>query len=107
MTSLDNSLAFLNDEKARLQKEIDDHLRRHPKLKEKRDLLQSIPGIGDKLSIQFLALLSSKNFSSAPQVAAFLGLNPVEHQSGTSVFKRPKLSKAGDPQEDEAFEGPS
>lgn len=96
MTSLDNSLAFLNEQKARLGKEIDDHLSRHPKLKEERDLLLSIPGIGEKLAIQFLALFNSRKFSSAPQVAAFLGLIPVEHESGTSVFKRPKLSKAGD-----------
>jgi transposase len=96
MTSLDNSLAFLNAEKARLQKEINDHLDRHPKLKEERDLLLSIPGVGDKLAVQFLALFKSKNFSRAPEVAAFLGLAPVEHESGTSVFKRPRLSKAGD-----------
>ncbi len=96
MTSLDNSLSFLNEEKARLHKEIDDHLSRHPKLKEERDLLLSIPGVGEKLAIQFLALFNSKKFSSAPEVAAFLGLIPIEHESGTSVFKRPKLSKAGD-----------
>ncbi len=96
MTSLSNSLAFLNEEKVRLSKEINDHLNRHPKLKEERDLLQSIPGIGDKLALQFLALFNSKKFSCAPEVAAFLGLIPVEHESGTSVFRRPKLSKAGD-----------
>lgn len=96
ITSLDNSLTFLNEQKARLSKEIDDHLDRHPKLKEERDLLQSIPGVGDKLAIQFLALFNSKKFSRAPEVAAFLGLIPIEHESGTSVFRRPKRSKAGD-----------
>jgi transposase len=96
MISLDNSLAFLNEEKVRLQKEIEDHLDRHPKLKEERELLLSIPGVGDKLAVQFLALFNSKKFSRAPEAAAFLGLIPVEHESGTSVFKRPKLSKAGD-----------
>lgn len=96
MTSLDNSLTFLNEEKARLQKEIDDHLDQHPKLREEKQLFLSIPGVGEKLAMQFLALFNSKKFTSAPQVAAFLGLVPVEYESGTSVFKRPRLSKAGD-----------
>lgn len=96
MTSLDYSITFLNEQKGRLQKEIDDHLNKHPKLKEEKQLLLSIPGIGEKLAMQFLALFNSKNFVSAPQVAAFLGLIPVEYESGTSVFKRPRMSKAGD-----------
>jgi len=96
MTSLTNSLSFLEEQKARLQKEIDDHLDQHPKLKEERQLLLTIPGIGEKLSMLFLALFNNRNFVNAPQVAAFLGLIPVEHVSGISVFKRPRLSKAGD-----------
>jgi len=96
MTSLDNSLAFLEEQKSRLQKEIEDHLSRYPKLKEERDLLLTIPGVGDKLAVQFLALFESKQFTRAPEAAAFLGLIPVEHDSGTSVHKRPRLSKAGD-----------
>jgi len=96
MTSLDKSLTFLNEQKDRLQKEIDDHLDQHPKLKEEKELLLSVPGIGEKLAMLFLALFNSKKFVSAPQVAAFLGLIPVEYESGTSVFKRPRMSKAGD-----------
>lgn len=96
MASLNNSISFLEEEKTRLQKDIDEHLDRYPKLKEDRNLFLSIPGVGDKLAIQFTALFTSKQFSKASQAAAFLGLVPVEQESGTSVHKRPKLSKAGD-----------
>lgn len=96
MTSLDNSLTFLKEEKTRLLKEIESHLDRHPRLREERDLLLSIPGVGDKLAVELLALFASKNFKRAPQAVAFLGLAPVEKQSGTSVRTRPRLSKAGD-----------
>lgn len=96
LSSLDNSLSFLKEERNRLIKEIDTHLDQHPKLREERALLLSIPGIGDKLANQLLALFASKRFSRAPEAAAFLGLVPVEKQSGTSVHGRPKLSKAGD-----------
>jgi len=96
ITSLDNSIAFLNEQKDRLQKEIDDHLNKHPHLREKKDLLRSIPGIGDKLALKFLALFTSKSFCKAPQAAAFIGLIPVEYESGTTVYRRPRMSKAGD-----------
>lgn len=96
MTSLDKSLAFLDEQKAQLKKEIEGHLSRHPKLKEERDLLLTIPGVGDKLAVLFLALFESKKFSRAPEAAAFLGLIPVEFDSGSSVHKPPRLSKAGD-----------
>ncbi|MDW7774174.1 MAG: transposase, partial [Desulfobulbaceae bacterium] len=92
------SLAFLNEEKDRLLKEINTHFGNHPKLREKRDLLLSIPGVGDKLAAQLLALFASKDFSRAPEVAAFLGLVPVEKQSGTSVIGRPRMSKSGNSQ---------
>lgn len=49
MTSLDNSLTFLNEQKGSLQKEIDEHLEQ-AKLKEEKELLLSVPGVGEKLS---------------------------------------------------------
>ena len=32
------------------------------------------------------------------QINAFFGLNPISYQSGTSVHKKDKISKRGDPQ---------
>lgn len=94
--SLDNHLATLKQEIARLQQAIDDHINRHPELKADRTRLLSIPAVGDKTANRMLALLHSRKFRSADQVAAFLGLVPVEHQSGSSVQKRPRLAKNGD-----------
>jgi len=96
LTSLDNALAFLNKEKARLTRKINGHLDQHPHLREERDILATVPGIGEKLSLYFVSLFHLKTFCKASQAAAFLGLVPVEHHSGTSVSKRPRLSKAGD-----------
>lgn len=96
MVSLDNSLTFLNAQKDQLQKKIYDHLHRHANLKEIRDLLMTIPGVGDKLAIQFLVLFTCKKFTKASGFGAFLGLVPIEHESGTTIFRRPRLSKAGD-----------
>jgi transposase len=95
LVSLQTMLDVLAAEIARLHRQIDDHLDSHPELKDQRALLASVPGIGGKLSLWFLALFRVRNFASARQATAFLGLVPVECQSGSSVLKRPRLSKAG------------
>ena len=94
--SLDDHLAVLKEEIARLNRLIDDHIDRHPGLKADRERLLSIPAVGEKTANRMLAVLRSREFRNAGQAAAFLGVTPVEHQSGTSVNKRPHLSKNGD-----------
>ena len=44
-----------------------------------------------------LVILRSHHFDTAEQVAAFLGVVPIEKYSGTSVRGRPRLSKIGPP----------
>lgn len=98
LDSLQRSLAFLEDEYERLQNDINDPINRHPKLKQDRQLLESIPGIGPVLSMQMLALLhGGERFESAPQFASYLGLIPTQYQSGSSIHKKPHLSKLGPP----------
>jgi len=94
--SLDAHLAVLKKEIVRLQTAIDDHIDRHPSLKADQAYLLTIPAVGEKTANRMLAILHSRTFKCAEQVAAFLGLVPVEHQSGSSVLKRPHLSKNGD-----------
>ena len=93
--SLAESLAFLEQQLRKLQQDIDDHIDRHPQLKADRDLLLSIPGVGPQVSNHLLAVLHTHQFQSAEQLAAYLGLVPVERQSGTSVLGRPRLAKTG------------
>ena len=94
--SLQDMIDVLEAEITRLRRQLDDHIDAHPELKQQRTLLESIPGVGPKLSAWFLALFGAKRFASAKKAAAFLGLVPVEYDSGTSVHRRPRLSKAGD-----------
>lgn len=95
LDSLADSLAFLEQALAKLQQEIDDHLDGHPQLQADVALLTSIPAVGPKVAHQLLALLHARPFHCAEQLAAYLGLVPVERQSGTSVQARARLSKAG------------
>jgi transposase len=96
--SIETVYQQLNEEKARLETLIDEHIDQHPGLKQDRDLLESIPGVGPVISQHMVALLRSRPFEAAPQCAAFLGLVPVQHESGASVRGRVHLSKAGNAQ---------
>jgi len=94
--SIETVRSQLEAEKKRLESLIDDHIDNHPGLKHDRALLESIPGVGPVIAQQMVAIIRSRSFDQASQCAAFLGLIPVEHQSGTSVYSPPRLSKHGD-----------
>lgn len=93
--SLADSIGFLVKQLAELQQDIDRHIDRHPNLKDDMALLQSIPAVGPRVGGNLLSVMHSHDFGSAEQLAAYLGLVPVERQSGSSVLGRAKLSKAG------------
>lgn len=93
--SLADSITFLQAQLKRLQQDIDDHIDRHPALKEDLALLNSIPGVGPQVGRHLLSVLHRHDFDNAAQLAAYLGLLPVERQSGSSVLGRARLSKTG------------
>lgn len=95
LQSLAEAISFLENELQALQRAIDQHIDDDPDLKRIWDLLQSIPGVGQRVADHFTALLSGRDFTSAEQLAAYLGLVPTEWQSGSSIKGRPRMSKAG------------
>lgn len=94
--SLNSSISHLREDCERLKRAIEDHFDQHPGLKAQRELLQSIPSIGPVSGDLLLCLLLAHRFHSARQAAAFCGLIPKAHQSGTSVRKASRLTKQGD-----------
>lgn len=79
---------------AKLGQKIDDD----PGLKEQRELLDSIPGLGEKTIPVLLSYYGGPpRFTAAKAAAAFAGLDPRQHQSGTSVHSKPRMSKIGHP----------
>jgi transposase len=65
-------------------------------LRSKRDLLLSIGGVGATLAGVVLAELPSPDvMRSSAEVVAYAGLNPRQHQSGTSVDRATRISKIG------------
>lgn len=94
--SIERMIVRLQSELELLEHAIETHVQAHPELERDRRLLQSIRGIGPVLSALLLPILQPGRFDKAPQAAAYIGVVPIEYQSGTSVNGRPRLSKAGD-----------
>jgi transposase len=94
--SITATVAHLDGEIAAVKHQIARHIDQHPTLRTQRDLIVSIPGIGETTAALVLGeLLDVARFTSARQVAAFAGLVPRVRQSGTSVRHRGALAKLG------------
>jgi transposase len=106
--SLRRVLEFLHEERKNVQRQIRAHIKAHEQLARDAKLLQSIPGIGEKTAWDVLAELPDITlFDSAQSVAAYAGLAPREHRSGTSVRKQTRLSKQGNSRLRRAFYFPA
>jgi len=92
--SIEAVLANLDAQIAHVQSLIRQHLDQHPGLRAQRDLLTTIPGIGEATAAILIAELFDKRYTSARQAAAFAGLVPRLIESGT-LRGRSRLSKIG------------
>ncbi len=89
-------ISWLDAEIEKLEKEIDDHIDRHPGLKHDAELIGSIPGIGATTVARILGHIGDvRRFESAKAFAAFLGVTPKQRTSGTSVKGRTMISRTG------------
>ena len=92
--SIRDMILVIETEIVGLKQEIDDHIDRHPILKNNRQLLKSIKGIGDVMARELVYLFAAKDFKTAKQVAAYVGLIPKLKESGK--FKgHTAMSKTG------------
>jgi transposase len=98
IASIEAVITFLVEQIAQVHRQIREHIDQHPDLKEQKELLESIPGIGPTTASLLLAELGDwERFESSRAVAAFAGLCPRLHESGTSVRGRSTLCKMGNP----------
>lgn len=101
-------IAFLEAQITTIQERIADLIDRHPDLRRQRELLTSIPGIGDITAAHFMAEVPDiSRFHSAAQLAAYAGLTARRHQSGSSVHRPGRLSKVGNKRLRTAFYMPA
>jgi transposase len=75
---------------------IKEHLATHAELRANLELLTTIVGIGVVTAAKLLAEFADlETYETAKAAAADAGLTPAHFESGTTVRRRPRLSKVG------------
>ncbi len=71
-----------------LEVQIQDLIEKTPELKQKQDLLQSVPGVGPVLSATLVSQVPELGKCDRKEIAALAGLAPFNHDSGKKHGKR-------------------
>lgn len=88
-------VAVIGQKLATLDEEILRIIKADEQAKRKLEIARSVPGIGPKNVVVILAITGIfERISSARACAAYAGLVPYEFESGTSIRKRNRVSRA-------------
>lgn len=98
--SIDRMIATLEQELQQVEEAMDELLDQQADLKAEVRLLLTVAGIGCKTVLPILVFLYRWQVRTAGQgtakgLVAFAGLDAQEYRSGSSVYKRPTISKMG------------
>jgi len=81
-------IRWLESELDRADKDLDQSIRQSPIWQENQDLLKSVPGIGPVISRTLLAELPELGHLNRKQIAALVGIAPLNRDSGTLRGRR-------------------
>jgi len=81
-------ILWLEAELDRAEKDLDQSIRQSPIWQENQDLLRSVPGIGPVISRTLLAELPELGKLNRQQIAALVGIAPLNRDSGTFKGRR-------------------
>jgi len=85
---INTHIRWLEAELGRADKDLDQSIRQSPIWKENEDLLRSVPGIGPVISRTLLAELPELGQLNRKQIAALVGIAPLNRDSGTLRGRR-------------------
>lgn len=96
LKSLKKRIKAQEKEIAELRRRINALIRSQPMLRKQKELLLSIPGIGETTCHILIAELPEIDlFESARQLAAWVGVTPRHYKSGTSGSTKTPITKVG------------
>jgi transposase len=85
---IESHIAWLDAALDQLNRELDQALRESPLWREREDLLRSVPGVGPILALTLLADLPELGTLTHKQLAALVGVAPLNRDSGSMRGKR-------------------
>jgi hypothetical protein len=87
---------YLNKEIKKVRDQIADLIDQNPSLRQKKELLVSIPATGKAtIAVILVELDNLEKFNYVRELVAFIGLAPKETLSGSSIKGKPRLCKVG------------
>lgn len=93
--SIEATLTHLDREIERVDHEVEQLFKEYPPLRRQRDLLTSIPGIGETTAARILGEMPNiAEFRNVKAVAAYAGLSPRHYESG-SIRRPRRIAKTG------------
>lgn len=94
--SIQSVITHLEKQIGEIERQIKQDINDDPTLKEQRELLNSIPGVGDTTIAMLLSHYGGElRFGKTRQAVAFAGLDTQKRESGTSLKGKPRMSKMG------------
>lgn len=91
--SLKAILRALEKEIERVNQQIKDHIDQQPELRQKVDILKSVPGIGDITARMLVVELPELGLINKKEIAALVGVAPMNRDSG--LFKGKRMTGGG------------
>jgi len=89
-------LKELKKQIAEIDKELEKLIRKNPGISNMKNLLVSLPGYGLLLSSSLIAMTDAfREITSYRTLAAYIGICPYQHQSGSSVYRPPHIRPFG------------
>ena len=85
---INTHIRWLESELERVDKDLDRSIRQSPVWQEKEDLLKGVPGIGPVISRSLIADLPELGQLNRKQIAALVGIAPLNRDSGTLRGRR-------------------
>lgn len=86
--SVQRILAVLDQQLEKIDDDLDSSIRNSPVWREKYDLLTSVPGVGPQTARTLLAELPELGAASRQQIAALVGVAPLNRDSGAMRGRR-------------------
>jgi transposase len=95
LASITGTIQFLKNQLADLDAQIRDQIDQDPGLKQKQELLKSVPGVGKVLSATLISHMPELGSCDRKEIAALGGLAPYSHDSGR--YRGRRMIRGGRP----------
>ena len=90
------TLAQLEKQIARIDKELSKFIRQNPAVSQNKDTLKSAPGFGMLLSANLIAITDNfERINKYKNLASHVGIVPYQRQSGSSLHKKSRIRHFG------------